>query len=174
MTTSLTTLLTAAALALPSIATAAPLPEPVQQLEWMVGTWKATGTVTMGPDSFKVAATWSCKRVSAKLGVLCSMKVTGVPGVASYEETHLFGYEPNSKTYHWFAVTMTGETHDHVAQLPTGNTLQWTYTGTQDGKPLKETISMELSGAKKNALALRSETTIGGVSTVVLEMKARR
>src|SRR4051812_48783620 len=90
---------------IPALAAADPLPKQVTDMECLIGTWKGSGTMTMGKDKAKVDVTWTCKRTSAQFGVLCSARFTGIPGLAAYEETDLFGYEPGSNTYHWFAVT---------------------------------------------------------------------
>lgn len=174
----LTTLFTTLSLATPALALADALPEPIARLECLVGNWKGTGTVTMGSDTAKIAGTWSCKRTSGKHGVLCTLKITGIPGIPVYEETDLFGYEPNSSTYHWAAVTNAGETHDHVAKAgaPDSNKVQFVYVGTQEGKPLKEVIDMEFLGSKKtaDAITVRGETFVGGASTSVIVLKVRK
>lgn len=166
-----TKLLALFAAVVPTVA-AAELPKEVAGMDCLVGTWKATGSVTMGKDKAKIDATWTCKRTSAKFGVACSLVLTGVPGLPKYEETDLFGYEPNSKTYHWFSVTNAGETHDHVAPFTEGNKIQFVYTGTQEGKPLKEVIDFEIPNEK--TLNMRSETFVAGVSTSVMEAKAKK
>ena len=65
--------------------------------------------------------------------MLCSLEMTGAPGMGTYAETDLFGYEPNSDTFHWYSVTNAGETHDHVAKAGDGSKIQWVYTGSQEG-----------------------------------------
>ena len=62
----LATMLTTLVLAIPAAATADALPKPIQDMECLIGMWKASGTLTMGTDKFKVDATWDCKRTSAK------------------------------------------------------------------------------------------------------------
>lgn len=166
-------LLTASLLAFATPVHADTLPKPIADLEAFVGTWKATGTATMGKDVAKVAATWTCKRTSAKNGVLCMLKLTGIPGMAAYEETDLFGYEPNSNAYHWFSVTNAGETHDHIAKVPDGKTFQFTYTGMQEAKPFKEVIDLEL-GKDGKSMTLKSETFVANASTSVLEVTAKK
>jgi len=127
----------------------------------------------MGKDKAKVDLTWTCARTSGQHGVLCKLAVTGIPGLAVYEETDLFGYEPNSSTYHWFSVTNGGETHDHVAKAPAGNKVQFVYTGTQEGKPFKEVIDMEFAKDAKT-IAIRAETFVAGASTSVFDLKAKK
>ncbi len=162
-------------LALSSFARAEDLPKPIADLERFVGAWKATGSMTMGKDTAKVTATWACKRISAKAGVLCSLELKGIPGLPVYAETDLFGFEPNSNTYHWFSVTNAGETHDHVGKVAgiDESKLQYVYTGTQEGKPFKEVIDVTFEAGNKG-LALRAETFVAGASTSVFDMKAKK
>jgi hypothetical protein len=131
-----------------------------------------------GKDKAKLDATWTCKRTSGQFGVLCNLRVTGIPGLAVYEETDLFGYEPNSKTYHWFAVTNSGETHDHSAPYTDGNKIRFAYSGTQGGKPFKEIVDWEFLGDKTgkivNGINLRGETFEANKSTSVIELKMKK
>jgi hypothetical protein len=149
------------------------LPPQVAGMDCLIGSWKGGGTIAMGKDKAKIDATWTCKRTPGDFGVVCNFHVTGIPGVAAYEETDLMGYEPNTNTYHWFSVTNAGETHDHVAKATDGNKLEFTFTGTQDGKPLKEVIALELAKDTKS-LSGRAETFVGGTSASVLELKLRK
>ena len=162
----------ALALAVPTLAAADTLPKPVQDMECLVGTWKGGGTLAMGKDKAKVTSALDCKRTSAKYGVLCTLAMGGMP--QPYAETDLFGYEPNTDTYHWFSVTNAGETHDHAAKLAAGSSkIQWVYTGTQDGKPFKEVVDMEFAKDGK-ALTVRSESFVAGASVAVLDGKVAK
>jgi len=161
------------ALVLPASADADSLPKPVSDLGCVVGNWKGSGTFQAGTERAKIKATWNCKRTSAEFGVTCVFSVTGIPGVARYEETDLFGFEPNTRQYHWYSVTNAGETHDHVAQIPTGNSVQFVFNGVQDGKPLQETIDLVFSDDSKSASG-RAETFVGGESTSVLELQLKK
>jgi hypothetical protein len=157
----------------PALATAEDLPKPVTDMECLVGTWKGAGTIAMGADKAKVTVTWDCKRTSAKWGVACKAVFAGVPGMAAYEETDLFGYEAGTSTYHWFSVTNAGETHDHVAKAPAGNKVQFVHTGTQEGKAFKEVIDLEF-GKDMKTLSVRAETFVANASTSVLDIKAKK
>jgi hypothetical protein len=166
------------ALALPQLAArpsaaADALPKPVADMECMVGQWKGGGTIAMGKDTAKINASWSCKRTSARYGVLCSFHVTGIPGVPVYDETDLMGYEPNSNTYHWYSVTNSGETHDHVAQPPTGNAIQFVFTGTQEGKPLREVIDLDFAQDSKQVTG-RAETFVEGASVSLMQIELKK
>jgi hypothetical protein len=169
----LTKIIPALCVALPLNAVAEPLPKPVADMECLVGTWKGAGSFVAGKDNSKINATWSCKRTSSKFGVSCAFQVTGVPGVPVYDEADLMGYEPNTNTYHWYSVTNAGETHDHVAKVPTGNKLEFTFDGIQEGKPYKEVIVLEFSSDSKSITG-KSETFIAGASTSVMQLSLRK
>lgn len=145
------------------------LPKPVADMECLVGQWAGPGTVVSGKDTAKINATWSCKRTSAQYGVLCAFHVTGIPGMAAYDETDLMGYEPNSNTYHWYSVTNAGETHDHVAAPPSGSAIRFVFNGTQDNKALKEVIDLDFAKDAKH-LTGRAETFLSGASLSVMQL----
>jgi hypothetical protein len=149
------------------------LPKPVAGMECLVGTWRGAGTLNMGKDKSNIDATWTCKRTSARYGVLCTFHVTGVPGVAAYDETDLMGYEPNTNTYHWYSVTNAGETHDHVAKATEGNSHQFTFNGTQEGKSLREVIDLSFASDNRSVSG-RVETFIGGVSMSLMTLGLRK
>jgi hypothetical protein len=142
-------------------------------MQCLVGSWKGGGSMTMGKDTAKISATWSCKRTSAQFGLLCTLRVTGMPGMAAYEETDLMGYEPNTNTYHWYAVTNVGETHDHVAQLGSGNTLEFVFNGSQEGKPLKEVIALSFEPGQK-VVKGRAETLLNGASIALMQLELHK
>jgi hypothetical protein len=143
-------------------------PKEVADMECLVGNWEGNARMTLGGQSADLKVSLSCKRTPGKWGVLCTTRMLGIPGLASYEETDLFGFDPGSRKYHWFSVTNGGETHDHVADLPTGDTVNWVYTGMQEGKPFREEVRMVFSKGG-NAMTLRGETFLAGKSTSVIE-----
>lgn len=159
--------------ALPLTAVAEPLPKAVADMECLVGTWKGAGSFVAGKDNSKIDATWSCTRTSSKFGVSCSFQVTGIPGVPVYDEADLMGYEPNTNTYHWYSVTNAGETHDHVAKIPNGNKIEFTYNAMQEGKPYKEVIALEFSKDSKSITG-KCETFVAGASTSVMQLSLRK
>ncbi len=147
----------------------------VKDMGCLVGAWKGTASMTMGADKadgLKVA--WTCKQTSSEWGVMCSGEIKGIPGMDTYSETDLFGYEPNTGKYHWYAVTNAGETHDHVANPPKGDTIEFVYDGVQDGKAFKEVIHMTFKGKSSSTMELTSETFVEGKSTSLLSMTARK
>jgi len=145
------------------------LPKPVADLERLVGEWHGSGSLRAGKDTAKLAATWSCARTSAQFGVLCHFRVTGIPGVPSYEETDLLGYEPNAQRYHWYSVTNAGETHDHVGSGASGDALRFVFKGTQEGKPLEEVIDLGFSSGGR-AVTGKAETFVAGTSVSVMQL----
>jgi hypothetical protein len=163
-------LITTAWIALPLSAAAedAP-PKPAPELARLVGTWKGTGSLAMGSDRAKIDATWICKETSSRFGVLCTLHVTGMPGMARYEETDLMGYEPNTTTYHWYSVTNAAETHDHVAKGWNHGAAQFVFTGTQAGKSLKEVIDLAVEQDGKG-LTGHVETFLAGASASVMDL----
>jgi hypothetical protein len=169
----------AVALALAAVGTARagnpPPPKETQGMSCLVGTWKGMGSMTMGKDKVDgVKLTWTCRPTSGQWGVACNAAFVGIPGMDKYEETDLFGYDPGSSKYHWFAVTNAGDTHDHVAGPAKGDTLEFVYNGVQEGKPFKEVIQMTFKGKNESMLDFRSESFLDGKSTSVLTGSAHK
>jgi hypothetical protein len=138
-----------------------PAPDEVKPLYALVGTWKGTATLTMGTDSIPVKVKITCSKVSGGWAVGCKMTATGIPGMSSYEESDLFGYDAGAQTYHWYAMTNTGEVHDHAGKLDDQGNLVVQENGTADGKKLREDITMTLG---KKQTTWKSETFVDGQS----------
>jgi hypothetical protein len=137
------------------------LPKEVQNMYCLVGSWQGTFTMAMGPQRAKIKASIDCSPASSGYAIQCKSKMTGFPGGAVAEETDLFGYDPGGGKYHWYAVTNMGESHDHVADVPKGNTVHWLYKGTQEGKPFEEALSMKF-GKNEKSIAFRSSGKSAG------------
>jgi hypothetical protein len=148
-------------------------PKEVKEMASLVGTWKGSGTLALGPERSSLKIVWTCQAAAASWGVQCQARFTGMPGGAPYQETDLFGYEPGTRKYHWFSVTNMGETHDHVSDGLQGNAIEFVHNGVQDGKPLKEIIRMTFDD-KCQSFDLRSETTIAGQVVAVLDGHVQR
>jgi hypothetical protein len=147
-------------------AAAPALPAEVQNMGCLVGDWKGTGQIAMGDTKADLKLSISCKWQSGGYSVGCTARFAGPPPVGTLEESDLFGYDADGHKYHWYAITNLGDVHDHVAEIPTGAVIDWVWNGTQQGKPSKETIRMELSQDHKQ-MSFRTEAFVGGVSTVV-------
>jgi hypothetical protein len=122
----------------------AKLPKEIQPMHCLVGTWQGSATFTQGAQKSPVKFNIRCEAASAGYGISCKASFTGFPSGAA-EETDLFGYDSSKRQYHWYAVTNQGETHDHVAELPKSNTIDFVYRGQQDGKPFVESIALTIS-----------------------------
>lgn len=161
MTLTVLTSLTTAALAKPD----SKLPKEVQAVHAMVGTWTGKNAqVTMGGKQTKGDIAIGCSATSGGFGVLCKTKIT-IEGMGTIEETDLFGYDPQAKRYHWFAVTSTGETHDHVAMPPTDKepSMVFAYSGFQDNLPMQEVIRLTFAQDGKK-VDFRNDGVVGGQS----------
>jgi len=145
-------------------------PAEVRGLADMVGTWEGTGTMRMGTQSANVRFRWVCEVASGGYAVRCGLSMTGVPGMASYEESDLMGWNPNDRLYHWYSVTNAGEVHDHAGSCD-GTTTTFLYQGVVDGKLFVERISFVM---QNNQLRLRATTSEGATETSVLEGSATR
>ena len=136
------------------------LPKEIQNMHCMIGNWEGKATMQMGESKSSLGVTWTCEAASLGYGVSCKARLTGMPGGVQ-EENDLFGFDPGARKYHWFSVTSMGETHDHVAELPTGPTLKFVYDGVSEGKPMRETIFLTLN-EEGTRLELKNEGTVGG------------
>jgi hypothetical protein len=139
------------------------LPKEVQLLHCMVGAWQAKNVqVTMAGKKTKGDISLSCSAVSGGYGVACTTKIN-IEGLGTIEESDLFGYDPQAKLYHWFAVTNMGETHDHVAMPLTGTTMMFAHSGFQEGKPMQEILSMTMN-EQGTKIDFKSNGVIAGQS----------
>lgn len=145
------------------------LPKEVQQMYCMVGEWRGSGEVQMGADKAKLTISISCEPASGGHAISCRSRFDGLP-TGPHEETDLFGYDATTNTYHWFAVTNAGETHDHVASMPTSDTLTWVYKGSMGGKPFTETITFTFGNDSKR---LDFESVGRAGKTTLFKLKAR-
>ena len=137
------------------------LPKEIQSMHCLVGTWRGSVKFRAGDIDADVKLNLSCQATSSNYGVKCEARFRGLPGGGERHETDLFGYDASRKQYHWFAVSDMGETHDHVAEIPSSPTIEWIYRGLQDGKPLEERIRMTFSEDGKQ-LQIQNDGTVGG------------
>ena len=134
--------------AAPAAADKPEVPEAVQKLQRLVGTWKAKGKLKMGADAADVTATWTCVSIAAGNGIRCGLQLKGIPGMALYQETDLMGYDPGDGLVHWYSVTNAGETHDHKGSWD-GENLQVTFTGPKGGELYNECITIKFDGKNR-------------------------
>jgi hypothetical protein len=149
---------------------AGPAPES-KQLDALVGAWKGTGTLAMGDQKIDLTISITCVKAAAGFAVTCKDKFAG--GGLVMEESDLFGWEPNTKTVHWYAVTNGGEVHDHAGHFDDkGTVLTVEHNGTMDGKPFKEDITITWSG--KNAWSFVTTQYVDGKPAGAFEGKAKK
>jgi hypothetical protein len=148
------------------------LPREITLLHRLVGEWTTrTGTVNMGGKQGKLDIKVSCALTPNKVGVLCQSRIT-IEGLGTIEGTDLFGYDPGSKTYHWFCVNGMGETHDHVAKPPGAKDkgFTWVHEGLdKDGKSSREVIVMALDDSGGQAkMEFRNDISIDGKPAIAM------
>lgn len=113
----------------------------------LVGNWQGKGEFgETGQTPAKLVLNFQCQKTSAGWGVSCQMKASNKDMAMS--ETDLFGHDPVSNTFHWYAVTNTGETHDHQAKWLDAHTMMASYSWTQEGANMAENITMKFNGNK--------------------------
>lgn len=129
-------------LALPSMTAIADNTQPpAAPFYVLLGTWQGQGEFGQtGQAPAKLTLNYQCQKTSAGWGVLCTMKASNKE--MTMEETDLFGHDPVSNTSHWYAVTNTGETHDHTAKWIDARTMKASYSWTQEGANMKEDVML--------------------------------
>lgn len=135
----------------------------------LVGTWKGKGTMTMEGKTTPLDLELSCTSTSASWAVTCHAR--GIAAGHLHEETHLWGYNAETSQVHLFCVTNDGEVHDHAGAL-TDNGVTVQYTGTMEGKPMVETLTLEASAG--NTIHLRNDTKVSGASVFGLDLTFTR
>jgi hypothetical protein len=164
----------AVSLTLASTATAetsAKIPKQVRDLHGMVGNWRGTVAMNMGGQKAKLELSINCKLASAGNAVTCKSRFSGAGMVV--HETDLFGFDPETGKYHWFAVSSAGETHDHVSDAPKAGTFLWVYRGTKAGKRFVESIRMTINKRAKR-IDFRNRTTVAGKTVFTMSGSAHK
>jgi len=124
-----------------TVLAAEPTPNPASRFYPLVGNWAGNGLLSEnGQAPAKLAMSVSCRKASAGFAVLCDMKAHNEK--MKLAETDLFGVDPVTGKGHWFSVTNTGETHDHIADWTDARTMKARYAWIQDGKKMEENIVM--------------------------------
>jgi hypothetical protein len=129
------------------------------KLAILVGEWSGTGSLKMGPNEMAVTSKYRCDVAEGGVALTC-VHNADIEGMGPMVENALIGFDPAEQKLHWYNINTMGENHDHVGEWTSDQKIQWSYKGKQDGKPLTESISMEIKGT--NELSFRSETTVDG------------
>lgn len=151
--------LAALLLAAPAAHADGPVPPP-KQLAHLVGRWMGTGRVTIGSKHYEITMKMRCTPASGGWGVLCRSRMTGMPGIPSYLETDLFGWNQSTQLTHWYAVTNTGQARDRAGTWTTPSTLVVSSQGKLDGRAFVEHVALSLHGAQR--VTFRATETAGG------------
>jgi len=124
----------------------------------MIGKWHGQGEmVEPGQVPAKLTLTLSCKKVSAGWAVACTMSAKNK--TMSIIESDLMGVDPVTGKGHWYAITNTGETHDHLVDWKNADTMHAQFIWIQDGKQMMEDITFNF---KKRAMTFHSVVTADG------------
>jgi hypothetical protein len=155
--------LTAGALANPS--TDPKLPKEVQAMHCLVGNWVSkTAQFNLDGKKRKGEIAINCTAASGGFAISCTSKLT-IEGLGAAQETDLFGYDPQAKLYHWYAVTSMGDSHDHVSLPPTGpdQPIVFAHSGFENGKPMQEVLRMAFN-ADATKIEFRNDNVVAGQS----------
>jgi hypothetical protein len=147
----------------PAAGNDAPVPEKLRDGEYaklgmLLGSWKGQGTLSMGGQDMAVRSTFECEVARGGIGLDC-VHDGQIEGVGPLIEDALIGIDPATGDLHWYNINTMGEAHDHVGHWAGDSRIEWEVEGQADGKPMVETISMDIEG---NALSFRSETRVDG------------
>ncbi len=153
------------------VAMADAAPPAVGDLKCLVGTWELKGAVQIGKEKSDITGDYSCKSTSGGWGVSCALRIKGIPGLETYEESDLWGVDPGDGRVHMFSVTNAGETHDHKG-ASTGSTFVGRYQGMREGKAMTEDVQFAFSG--RDVISVESVVTIPGQPSEKFSVSAKR
>lgn len=148
-------------LVLLGLATATPAfadPKPTDpKLAQLVGQWEGSGTFTLNGKKLAYKVTYACQRASVGPAITCTELAVGKD--LHYEEDHLVGYDKATDTYHLFSVNDWGEAYDHTTKWTDAAKVVFEFTGTHQGKPVRETFAFAFKG---NELTMHGTFTSDG------------
>jgi hypothetical protein len=114
----------------------------------LTGDWQGEGSVSESGKVSRFDLRLQCSQASAGWAELCMLIGRDRAGDAVLAETDLFGVDPLTGQGHWYAVTNSGETHDHLADWTDALTLHAHLNWRQEGKRMEERIVISLAAAK--------------------------
>jgi hypothetical protein len=136
----------------------------MHKLERMLGHWR--GPVELeepGKPALKLQMRMDCVAVSDKAGVMCQGSASNQE--MQLAEADLFGYKQADQHYHWFAVTSSGDVHDHIGAFLDDDTFHAHLYWTQDKMAMKEDISLIWAGRRH--MTFESTTSADGNQVAV-------
>lgn len=135
------------------------------------GEWVGKATLTTGDQTLNFQLTMSNKAISGGWGLL-SMVHGIIPGMGSYNETDMFGYDAGRDLLHLFSVTSFGETHDHSGRWVNDKRMEFRYEGVVDGAPIIEEIVAEFTTPRE--LSISSAVSIGGKPASLFKVELKK
>jgi len=81
------------------------------------------------------------------MAVVCAFSGKGGKDM-EMTENDLFGFDPVSQQGHWYAVTNSGDVHDHLTHWANAKTMVGEHSWEQDGKKMQEHIVFKFANAK--------------------------
>lgn len=140
-------------------------------LDQLVGTFRGNLTFTADGADFPVEAVFHCVAAADDAGVACTVTATGIPGLDVYREADLWGYDAGTGQYHLYAITNTGDVHDHAGSFD-GTTLALDFDATIDGAAFHEDV--DTTFLSRRTLLLSNVITVDGVEVARLSGRLRR
>jgi hypothetical protein len=108
-----------------------------------VGDWDIEGVLSYRNRLFRLKGDCRFARAAAGWGVLNVAKME-LEGLGSYEEVDLLGFDRESGTFHYFAITKTGSTRDHKGKWLSDDSITFVYEGMQKGTSYLEQIDLKI------------------------------
>ena len=125
----------------------------------LIGDWTGEGRLSeTGQKPVALSLTLSCVKTASGWAVRCEMVANG--DKMTMTESDLMGVDLVTGKGHWYAITNQGETHDHLAEWTDARTLKARHSWTQDGKRIRERITVRLPS--KTTLEFSSVTSAAG------------
>lgn len=147
------------------------VPAPIQKLAFLEGTWSGDATVTEGGQTTSFRLNIVVTKIAGGLGYY-AVGSADIPGMGTYTESDMFGYDAGKGLVHMFSVTATGETHDHYGRFDRNGNITFKYEGVMNGKKYVETIPMTI--VSPTEFSFKSTATIGGKVQSVFQATMRK
>jgi hypothetical protein len=147
-----------------------PIPAEAKRLERLLGDRICEGTLTMEGNSMPVTGSWRGQVAAAGWGVAAHFD-GHIEGMGSYVEDHLFGYDQETGLTHFYALTNTGNVHDHAGRWTGPDSLELVYEGAQGGKPFREVVAIATEG---DAVHVVATEYLDGQQSAVFDARFRK
>ncbi|MDH5693551.1 MAG: hypothetical protein OEZ47_10645 [Gammaproteobacteria bacterium] len=140
------------------------VPAEAQKFQQFLGHWRGDAEITeTGKAPVPMKMKIDCQQASSGFAVLCHDTISNQ--LMTMTETDLMGFNPADGSYHWYAVTNTGETHDHLVEWISDNAFVARTTWQQGGVEMAESIAVTWSSP--TAMEFRTVITAAGQEAMV-------